>query len=70
VGQVLKALSQLLHGQLGLRLALQLGHLPEELTAAQSTEDRLPRLEEEEGRSTEKGEEEHRERRGSGGGEV
>ena len=48
VGHVLKALSQHLHGQLGLALALQLRHLPEELTAAQSTKDCLPRLEEEE----------------------
>jgi hypothetical protein len=48
VGHVLKALSQHLHGQLGLALALQLRHLPEELTAAQSTKNCLPRLEEEE----------------------
>ena len=48
VGHVLKALSQLLHGQLGLSLALQLRHLPEELTAAQSTKNCLPCLEEEE----------------------
>ena len=51
VGHVLKALSQLLHGQLGLSLALQLRHLPEELTAAQSTKNCLPCLEEAEKRS-------------------
>ena len=47
MGHVLKALSQHLHGQLGLSLALQLRHLPEELTAAQSTKNCLPCLEEE-----------------------
>ena len=55
MGHVLKALSQLLHGQLGLGLGLQLRHLPEELTATQSTKDSLPRLEEEE--EEERGEE-------------
>ena len=57
MGHVLKALSQLLHGQLGLGLGLQLRHLPEELTAAQSTKDSLPRLEEEEEEEEERGEE-------------
>ncbi len=42
--QVLKPLSQLFHGLFGLSLTLQLGQLPQHLTATQSTQHGLPRL--------------------------
>lgn len=42
--QVLKRLSQLLHGQLVLSLTLQLGELPQDLAPPQGAQDGLPRL--------------------------
>lgn len=35
---ILKLLGQLLHGQLGLRLTLQLGKFPQNLTATEGTQ--------------------------------
>lgn len=44
MGQVLKPLGQLFHGQFGLSLNLQLGQFPQQLTATQSAQHRLPCL--------------------------
>lgn len=43
---ILKLLGQLLHGQLGLGLTLQLGEFPQNLAATEGTEHRLTRLQE------------------------
>lgn len=58
MGQVLKPLGQFLHGDLGFRLTLQLGQLPQYLTATQGTQYRLTGLR---GRDRDRGGEDEKE---------